>query len=621
MTNAERVARQRLGNKADRIRCIAILDMETDPFDPETKAKILPFVAEIYSDQFGKIVIWDEDFSVFVQRLHDAIIALPDSYTIYAHNGGKFDFMFIVSQLRGVVKFKGRAIMSARIGRHELRDSLHILPEKLASWKKDHFDYAKMRTVNRARFRDEILAYLHSDCIYLFDFVKSFAEKFGLKLSIGQAAFSGLKQHYRLARVTEQTDEFLRRYFFGGRVECIAGMGQFDSARLPDGFKLYDVNSMYPHVMAHYKHPIGNEYNWRRGMPDVNTVFIDVECVNHGALIFRADELGAIPGNGRGRYYTTLREFDVAMKHGLLDEVEIKGVVDCREQTDFSKFIVPMYEQRQVLKARMEQIRLANLNDYDEMPEYQEAKKEDLFLKYLLNNAYGKTAQNPRKFKEYYYTDPDDKPDSKWMEFLNECDMDTYHKYSVPIERAEQFSVWAKPSPNRRFNNVGTGASITGTARAILLDAIYNSVDPLYCDTDSLICRDLRGFELSQSKLGAWKLEQEFDSVIILGKKTYAALVKGYPDGHDKRIKVRCKGASGLIDGGKWRGFNWRDFERALDGEILTAINNAPTMTRAGEQSYLTRRIRATAPRMRQGRIIHARGISDYDRAGVNVRT
>jgi DNA polymerase elongation subunit (family B) len=596
MTNAEQHRRCRAGDKASKLRNIAVLDFETDPFDDALKAEILPFVCELYSDQFGSIVIWDEDFERFIKKVVTAIEDLPDAYTIYAHNGGKFDYLFLVRHLRGTVKFKGRAIMSCRIGNHELRDSLHILPEKLAAWKKDHFDYSKMKRGNRAKFRDEILAYLHSDCLYLFDIIKSFISEFGLKISIGQAAFAALKKEYKNVamlggtKYSDTQDEFLRRYFFGGRVECIGGRGIFDSREGIGDFKLYDVNSMYPYVMANFAHPIGREYNWRRGGVSSDTVFIDVECENAGAFVSRTktNELDAAPEFGRGRYYVTKWEFDVATKWGLISDVNIIGVVDNSSRSDFSDFIIPMYRRRRDVKDAMEALRIHQREDTSE---YEELKKQDLFLKYLLNNSYGKFAQNPRNFKEYYYTDAGEKPPKDWMEFLKDCDDETRHKFSMPVERAETFEIWAKPSPGRRFNNVGTASSITGAARAVLLDAMQRAREPIYCDTDSLICRDLVGVDLDVSKLGAWKHEATFDRVIIAGRKLYACEVQGYPDGHEKRIKIRSKGATGLV---------WRDFEKMLDNEIITTLNKAPTISKTGHQEYLRRNIRATAPLKRK---------------------
>lgn len=637
-SNAEQLRKCRAGNRQAKLRHIAILDFETDPFDAQTKEEIFPFVCELYSDQFGSIVIWDDNFETFISKVVASIEALPDSYTIYAHNGGKFDYLFLVRHLRGIVKFKGRAIMVAKIGNHELRDSLHILPEKLAAWKKDHFDYSKMKRCNRAKFREEILSYLHSDCIYLFDIVKSFIAEFGLKLSIGQAAFTELKKSYKVSHVSEHTDDFMRRYFFGGRVECIAGRGVFDSVleRTSDPrtsinpgakpYRLYDVNSMYPHVMANCYHPIGNEYNWRRGDIDENTCFVDIECDNrHGAFVSRTVDGMAAIGTGCGRFFVSVHEYRIAQKYSLIDAPRIVGVVDCRERTTFAKFIVPMYTRRQEVKRQMAALKKSIGENYETNTEYEELKKQDLFLKYLLNNSYGKFAQNPRKFKEYYYTDAGAMPEAEWMEFLtdeksklltlipnteayNEC-AQFIHDYSMPTERTDDFAIWSKPSPGRRFNNVGTAASITGAARAMLLEAQQLATDPIYCDTDSLICRELP-VEISDTRLGAWKIEETFDRVIIAGKKEYACEVAGLGDGHERRLKVRCKGADLRVrpqrNGSEWtdapehawRASNaatWVKYVSLIDGQIIEAINRAPTITKTGAQFYMRRKIRATA--------------------------
>lgn len=254
-----------------RLKHIAVLDTETDPFTDDHSADILPFAAEIYSDQFGSIVIWEEDFESFIEKLYNAIESLPDTYTIYCHNGGKFDYMFLITKLRGRIKFKGRAIMSCRIGKHELRDSLHVLPEKLAAWKKDKFDYSKMLKSKRRNHKQEILDYLHSDCVYLFDFIKRFTQEFGLKISIGAAAFGELKKSYKVETISEKRDAALRPYYFGGRVDCIAGRGVFESWKWQQPYRLFDVNSMYPAVMANCVHPVSANYVWHRGEPGPNT--------------------------------------------------------------------------------------------------------------------------------------------------------------------------------------------------------------------------------------------------------------------------------------------------------------------------------------------------------------
>lgn len=558
-TGAERKSAIRGSKMKARIENIAVLDMETDPFDKELRETIYPFCACLYSNNFDPVVIWEENHEAFVDRVIAEIENLPDEYTIYAHNGGKFDFMFLVHKLRGRVSFKGRGIMSAKIGRHELRDSFHIIPEKLAAYQKETFDYEKMRKAKRGKFKQEIIDYLISDCKYLLEIVIGFAQKFGLKLSIGQAAMAELRTHYKVQTIGENLDAGLRAYFFGGRVECLAGRGHFVG-----DYKLYDVNSMYPFAMANFQHPISNNYTKRqKGGINDKTIFVELDCENYGALVKRGENNETSATEKRGRFLTTIWEYQAALELGLIDRVRLISMIDCAEVSDFSKFVIPLYAKRLDTKALLKRLD-------KNTAEYQETKREDIFTKLLLNNAYGKFAQNPRRFKESYITETGAEPPEG---------------YTVPIPAYEcpEYSIWQRPSPNKRFNNVGTAASITGAARAVLMRAIAAADDPIYCDTDSLICKNLAGVEIDAQKLGAWDIEAEFSEVIITGKKQYACKVAG----QEAEYKIRSKGVAGLI---------WGDFVKMLDDQIIEVVANGPTLSKTGKQFYMSRKVRATAP-------------------------
>lgn len=548
---------------------IGIIDFETDPFDKDTQTAILPFAACIYTEHFAPIMIWEDDFDSFVQRLFAELDAIKEPFTFYAHNGGKFDYLFIVHKLRGKVSFKGRGLMSARIGIHEIRDSFHIIPEKLAAYRKDAFDYAKMRKDKRQQFKQEINEYLLADCVYLYDIVKSMVTKFGMKLSIGQMAMAELKKHYKPQSIGANTDASLRQWFFGGRVECLKGRGYFVG-----DYKLYDVNSMYPSVMARFAHPISSNYTLRRkGEITEKTVFLEIECENHGALVRRGENNETSANIRYGTFLTTIWEFETALELGLIDRVKIKGLIDNDQRTTFENVIVPMYEARQKTKAI-----LATHPKLSK--EYYETKKEDMFYKFLLNNMYGKFAQNPRNYRETFITDPGGTPDEKEWSGLPKHG-DWLLKFQNPI-----YWIWEKPEEKLRFNNVGTAASITGAARSILMRAIHSADDPIYCDTDSLICKNLSGVEINKVKLGAWDLEDEFSEVIICGKKQYACKPKAW-NGQMEQIKIRSKGTSGVT---------WDNMLEMLAGKTLEFINPAPTLTKFGKQYYTTRNIRATAP-------------------------
>lgn len=552
--------------------------METNPFGDGDI--ILPFCAELY---FGPdkepIVIWENDFDLFSKQVFKTIENLEGSYTIYAHNGGRFDWMFLIHLIKGSISFKGRSIMSAKIGDHELRDSFHIIPTKLGAYRKDEFDYNNLTLKNREKHKNEILDYLHSDCRYQFEMVSDFVSRFGRVLSIGQAAFKNIKSLCDMQNLSEGTDEFLRQWFFGGRVECLKGSGFYEG-----DYNLYDVNSMYPYVMAYYNHPIGNTFNECNKLND-NTAFIVVECDNFGALVGR-DENGSLTANiKRGKFYTTIHEYKIAKKYNLIKNDKIISCLNFTVNTNFSDFVLPLYEKRQEVKKKLKTLK-------GETPEYFEAKRDDLFLKLLLNNGYGKFAQNPRKFKDHYYTKRGEHPKGS---LLNEftCITESGERWEIDkdvedyVLKDHSFTIWKKPSSRLNFNNVATAASITGAARSILLEAIFLADDPIYCDTDSIICRNLPLAGLSND-LGAWDCEKELRKILIAGKKLYGYYCK------NNECSIRSKGVNDLT---------WGALEDIVAGLGFNSVNIAPTIKKTGEQTQIERKIRLTTPQDYKSRI------------------
>lgn len=606
MTRTERKRADRVREREQRLENIAVLDMETEPFDNTKSAEdVKPFLAVLYRDDAQPVVIWEEDNDKFISAVLGAIEALPGRFTIYAHNGGKFDFMFLLSKLRGFVSFKGRGIMSARVGHHEIRDSFHIIPEKLANWQKDTFDYTKLTRANRAKYRDEIIRYCTNDCAYLLDIVKKFIAEFGLKLSIGQASMSIMKGEYNVKCLGEQADAFLRNYFFGGRVECLGGRGAFGGvARRDPMYKLFDVNSMYPFVMANRQHPIGNSFTCRRGLPNAETVFIELTCRNHGALVRRGGD-GEMSAEARdGLFRTTVWEYDTALKYDLIENVRVNWCIDFAERSDFSRVSIPLYAKKQADAIRLKTLTMGSR-------EYNDCKKDYMFDKFLLNTGYGKFAQNPRKFKECFITDPELEPpedckgclerwkkENGWHENPEGGSLKCMSWGPLPHFKCDDYWIWQRPTPRLRFNNVATAASITGAARAVLMEAIALADDPIYCDTDSIIARGLNGLNLHDTELGAWKIEHGIDEILIAGKKLYACKVAGFPDGHADRIKIRSKGVAGLT---------WRDLERAIDDEMIEMLATGTTMNKYGEQFYMRRNVRATVARGNHNRLIKRR--------------
>lgn len=562
-TNAERQRRHRKREKKRRLEEIAVLDFETDEFDNEHPENLVePFLAVIYRLNHEPIVIWDEDADALILKVVTQIEAMEGRYTIYAHNGGRFDYKFLLPHLRGEIKFKGNSIMKATIGEHELRDSLHILPTSLASLQKDEFDYKKMNKKVRNKHREEIIRYCVNDCKYALEFIVHFVEKHGFKISIGQAAFAGVKALYpQIENLSKGQDGVFRQFFFGGRVECFEGVTHYKGP-----LKYIDGNSAYPAVMAYVKHPIGKTWI-RSSIITRDTFFIELSCHSKGALILRdRDEDGTWrtrAPHGYHRFYTTIHEYKAAMDLHLISDITIHATHNCPLSTTFADFVIPRYNERRTITAHMKTLQVGT-------SEWGHYNKDQTIIKFELNNAYGKFAQNPERYFETWITNPGEEPDKD--EAGSDWTLST---------RSNAYWMWKRPNEDFRYNNVATGASITGAQRAVLLRAIHAVKRPLYCDTDSIICEDTGNLELDDTKLGMWKIEAELDELYINGKKHYA-----YHATKKDKWTVRCKGASGIT------------LQQIIDvnqGERILVKPKGVTLYNDGRQEYIARTVRQTA--------------------------
>jgi len=531
---------------------IYTMDIETDPFKYGRVPK--PFVIGCYDghtfhNEWGENCI--EKMYEYVRRLTPGII--------YMHNGGRFDFFYLIDWMvpfdDNFVDAANMLIINSRIvkaevrciaGKHELRDSFAIMPFALAKYKKDEIDYTKMEAENREQNRIEILEYLKGDCRYLWELCTSFVEMFGKKLTIGSTAMKELQKLHEFSLLDEMQDAEVRSNFYvGGRVEC------FKKGIIHGDYRVYDVNSMYPYVMRNYKHPIGTPVLSSNKVTS-KTMFITVEGKNYGAFA-RREKNGSIKFDYEtGIFHTTIHEWESALSHGLFDPTKIIACVDFDAQDSFAEFVDKFYNAR--IKAK----------DCCDVT-------HSLFYKYVLNSAYGKFAQNPENYFEYQITTSD--------KFMREWEPAYFPN--------EKYIIWKRPSNDYKRFNVATGASITGAARAVLLDAIANADEPLYCDTDSIICKSIKGIQENDTSLGAWKVEAKLDKACIAGKKLYALFDNGVC------VKQANKGVKLTAD----------EIERLCTGEIIENRRDAPSF-RIGQtmlerlqpgvvqHSFITRNVR-----------------------------
>lgn len=482
---------------------LAVIDFETDPFLFGRIPK--PFCAGFYSKE-KYVEFWgDSCVTDLVNFLKDS----PQKYLIYAHNGGKFDYFFILKHLENPIKIINGRIAKCYLAGHELRDSYSILPIPLSAYVKDKIDYKLFEHNKREKNKVSILEYLKSDCVYLFDLVDKFIDRFGTKLTIGGAAIAELEKLHPFERTQESHDLLYRPYYFGGRVE------HYKTGVLHGDFKIYDVNSMYPYVMANCHHPTGHYYS-QSIRPPVNKFgeivgyenaeffFVELTCDNFGAFPSRVKNEPLNFDVPRGTFKVTSHEYRAAVELGLISNVVIERVFKPNQTITFDNFVGVFSKEKIAAKLTKN-------------------KTQEIFAKLILNSAYGKFGSNCAEYKDYFIqADLEVKIDEdKWkLSGTHDCGV----------------NIWEKPSNVKRYFDVATAASITGAARAVLMRALSLAKNPVYCDTDSIICEGFNG-ELSETKLGAWKLESDGDELAIVRKKIYALKKNGV------LVKKASKGA------------------------------------------------------------------------------
>lgn len=529
---------------------ICVADCETDPF----KAGRLPspFLWGWYNG---------EDYREFESHA-DLIAFLRERHCIcYAHNGGRFDWHFIlpyVEEMTEVTLINGR-IAKMPIGQCEFRDSWNILPVPLAAYQKTEIDYGIFEKERRyipgnfQRIRD----YLRDDCVFLYELVSQFNEEFGRNLTIAGTA---MKLWRKIRPDFIQDDgwiyEKLAPYYYGGRCQAIRpGM-------IEEPFQFADINSAYPFAMLH-RHPFQPDCDdvspaQLARLPDdlLAPAFVRVRCRSAGAFPFRLENGSlAFPDDDEIREYTvTGHEFIAAQDTGALDRVEVLGGIVFSELCDFREYIERFYSLRMQAKARGDKARV-------------------LFYKLLMNSLYGKFAANPDSYREFVTLD------SEVLDGVGEIDDEDGRVWKY----AGEFGRWCLastelPEDRRRFYNLGTGASITGFVRALMWRALKQVREPIYCDTDSIAALDVSGLDYGDA-LGQWSLEGEFSRGGVAGKKLYA-----FKDAATGKWKTASKGVR----------LSAPEILRVAQGETVTYTPEVPVYSVHKAPHFQSRTIRAT---------------------------
>lgn len=524
-------------------RRIAVIDSETDPAKYGRIPK--PFIWGFYDG---------ETYLEFGETADMAAYLKDKEYIVYAHNGGKFDYHFLLPYMEGKEKIMliNSRLAKWKLGRCELRDSINILPVPLKELNKDEFDYDKMEAQVRAEHMGEIRTYLRNDCIYLYDAVTDFIDRYGLHLT---QATASLRQWEKMGNTAPRTSAAyfvsVQDWYYGGRVTPFKP--GIHNAHDGNAFEIIDINSAYPRAMLE-EHPWGLDRTVKKRIADneLRRAFIKVECESFGAFPQRQKNGSLEFPTGRGVYFVTGHEFITAKETGTIRNDKILGGTVWKDTINFKDFVTYFYEMK--LKAERE-------ND----------KAGRLFAKLLMNSLYGKWAANPARYMEYVLDDyGSETPDGYSPDAI-------YGKKQLYSKPLEEF--------NQRYYNVAVAASITGWVRAYLWESIQKVDTPIYCDTDSIMCKDIGSLKLGD-QLGDWTMEGKATKIAIAGKKLYTCkLTPEFKTAENNGWKSRSKGVK----------LTHQEIIKVANGGTVTYENPFPTFSLKRDTHFLKRTI---APRL-----------------------
>lgn len=551
---------------------IITIDCETDPFMYGRSP--MPFLWGLYDGE--RYHRFDDAPSMI------AYLAEIDCI-VYAHNGGKFDYQFILDLLEPFTEItiiNGR-IARFKIGNAEFRDSWNILPVRLATFGKDEIDFHKLERAVRHKHMAEIERYNAKDCRSLWEAVTAFTKNYGTALTLAGAAMTFWNKKLKNDKPQSSASFYnqVSPWYHGGRVEC------FFKGVINAPFHVVDINSAYPYAMMH-KHPISvhaEPVTPKEGAAVIPQSMYTVEGVSRGALPYH-DDRGALifPNDNEAReFQCTGWELQAAMDTGRLGPHVIRKRLDFLKEIDFVDYVQHFYR----LKASVPK----------EDPQY-------TFAKLMMNSLYGKFGANPDRYRSYG---------------IVPLDSVTAAEADPALQLGRNYGPWtwagtlgghglmvgkdpvtgeanAVDSP---YYCVATAASITGFVRAYLLrhmDKItrVKGGKVLYCDTDSVVYQhpsdDITKHPFKLSKeLGDWGYEGRFIRGGIAGKKMYAF------ESQDGKYKKATKGVK----------LQAVDIMRIAEGEEITWQSEAPSFSVHAKQKekgkpietrFLHRKVRMT---------------------------
>lgn len=291
------------------------------------------------------------------------------------------------------------------------------------------------------------------------------AEGVNLGVSIGQMSMAIFRRRFVPGKqVTFNPPVAVEKAYYGGRVEV------FYKGVVEGPVYVADINSSYPDVMRNLPYPDTSQIEISRMETHAFGIGLFTVHVPKGTFLpvlpFRSESGRLFFPTGEITGWWTYAEVRRAVELGARVVREAPGYGSNAPAAPYRDFIDHFWEQREAVK---------NLLEKD--PDNPRNKFESLFLKLVMNNAYGKAAQHRPTTTMLRVRLTASK--LRKLKGATECKIGPFYGYTIPRETAAKTA------------NYLWGVHVTSYARLSLLDKMLAVVRAgstlLYCDTDSIM--------------------------------------------------------------------------------------------------------------------------------------
>lgn len=473
----------------------------------------------------------------------DAVFAEKNRGAIwYAHNGGEYDYKYLLTallarqkrigddkmQIHIITQGKNRVIgfkVRYRNQTYEFRDSYALMPSSLKTltqqlapeYEKEDFNHeTTLFDISIPHHRSYLETDVRGLMAVLVRFKALIRETFGIDVGWTAAStalrawLASLPKHVRYYRQPKRVREFCRRAYFGGMVALRDTNWHEDVTGL-------DVNAMYPYVMLGGV-PCGfacYTTHYEPNRPGIYHVQVTVPSENvYPMAPWRDIGYGVAWPTGTFSTYMCSHELDDIARYGCTFTV-LEGYAFDRIEYPFENFV-----------RKCEQLELEH-----------KGTALAMCVKIMRNSLYGKFGT--RETTESYVLSENEPTGGNHAESMYMPAIDT--QTGEPLEL-----LWTcAQTLDAPYLKPEWAAWITAGARCLNRSVAYAvGLDAwLYCDTDSNAFTSsavqharLNGAINTEPGYGNLKIEKSYQFFRALGPKVYAGVCD---DGH---YDVRCKG-------------------------------------------------------------------------------